>query len=1130
MAGTWFGGSYFGDATNEAVHGTSSNESLYGAEGDDQLFGEGGNDIVDGGVGNDVVDGGDGNDVLYDLTSIPFGFTGLIGHDTLRGGAGDDQLVFNSVDTGDRADGGAGDDLLTLRFNYFASDPLGAGLRINFTLGPNGATSILQLNSIDTLVVSNIERLYLIGGANDDSVTGGVLNDSIYGGDGNDHLYAGAGDDWIDGGKGIQDMNGGAGFDVASFDTSAVSTAMTITNTNLLDFGTGGTVRNFEAFYSVITGAGADTFTISQSTGVYLNSGAGDDTITVGDGGANISAGLGNDVIVTGAANDVVDGGDGNNLVHMGDGDDQYDHSDSRGWLGLESIYGEAGNDLIFTSDGSDRTYGGSGNDTIYNGRGTDQTYGGIGNDVLFGENGADSIYGGDGNDALNGDTDPELGFTAQDNDVLEGGNGDDFLSGGIGADLLYGGAGNDGIGIGLYNFGGVGETLDTLLDHAFGGTGNDTLFVTGLGNNGNSNEFEVILAPLTLIKVNGVTVADATGMEALTVNSYGLGHSLIEGGDLSDFVLSGYGDETVRTFGGNDTVNSYFGTDQFYLGDGDDRMQAWIGGKDRFYGGAGNDGVGLSAPRLDEVLEAGIGIIDGGTGDDTLTIYGSDRGFSFSGGAIFLGGVKVANVTGFEHVLIYGQSTNDSISGSLGADTLAGGFGNDTLLGLDGNDSLDGSYNDDLLYGGNGDDLLVSGSGLDSQYGGNGNDRFTLVTDGLVDLISGGNDTDLLTLPFQSTAPIVMTGDLQTGAVIRIGGVQQATVNGIESVLITGTAGNDSLLGGSGNDSIGTGGGADTVSTGAGDDLVTDAINAGLPDVIDLGAGIDTIQLFSSDPGDVRFVLSANMVVLLNGVATGSVIGAEIANFYGSFGDDLLVGGALNDVLSGSNGANTLRGLDGDDTLSISGDALADQIFGGNGTDQFTFYGGTQAVSVDVSVPGTVTIKAGTTLVATLTSVEVLNLIGSDQRDILRGLDLGDTLYGFGGNDMIYGGAGDDQITGSYGADILVGGGGADHFHYYSTNDGGDTIRDFSSGDIMQLSAFGFGGGMVAGGSVTLVANHNPGVPGGFTGGVFLYDTDTGALSYDRDGAGVGAALLLATLLNGGVAATLTVDQFILE
>jgi hypothetical protein len=81
-----------------------------------------------------------------------------------------------------------------------------------------------------------------------------------------------------------------------------------------------------------------------------------------------------------------------------------------------------------------------------------------------------------------------------------------------------------------------------------------------------------------------------------------------------------------------------------------------------------------------------------------------------------------------------------------------------------------------------------------------------------------------------------------------------------------------------------------------------------------------------------------------------------------------------------------------------------------------------------------------------------------------------------------------------------------------------------------LRLSAFGFGGGLLAGGDVTLVANHNPNVPGGSTGGVFLYDIDTGVLRYDRDGSGAGAAVLLASLLNGGVAATLTADQFVLE
>ena len=322
MAGSWFGNQYFGDATNEAVTGTASDETLYGGEGDDQLFGLGGNDSLDGGVGNDLLDGGVGNDVLIDVGSVPFGFVGLIGHDTLRGGAGDDALTFRSVDTGDRVDGGAGIDLANIFFDGNAAGSLPPGTPINFTLGPGGATSIVQVNAIDTLVVSNIEQIYFRCADGNDFVTGGVLADTIYGGAGDDHLFGGDGNDIIDGGSGVQDLNGGKGFNVLSFDISQFSDAMTITNAAVISLGAAGTVRNFEAFDQITTGAGADVFTITQTTRVGVNSGEGADNVTIGDGGSFVQTAGGDDTITTGAGADQIDGGNGATQAHMGGGND----------------------------------------------------------------------------------------------------------------------------------------------------------------------------------------------------------------------------------------------------------------------------------------------------------------------------------------------------------------------------------------------------------------------------------------------------------------------------------------------------------------------------------------------------------------------------------------------------------------------------------------------------------------------------------------------------------------------------------------------------------------------------------------------------------------------------------------
>jgi hypothetical protein len=64
---------------------------------------------------------------------------------------------------------------------------------------------------------------------------------------------------------------------------------------------------------------------------------------------------------------------------------------------------------------------------------------------------------------------------------------------------------------------------------------------------------------------------------------------------------------------------------------------------------------------------------------------------------------------------------------------------------------------------------------------------------------------------------------------------------------------------------------------------------------------------------------------------------------------------------------------------------------------------------------------------------------------------------------------------------------------------------------DRIEAGAAGFGGGLVAGGAAVLVSGAAPVASGG--GGQFLYNTTSGQLSWDADGDGAGAAVVIATL-----------------
>ncbi|HEY7620764.1 MAG TPA: calcium-binding protein [Solirubrobacteraceae bacterium] len=191
----------------------------------------------------------------------------------------------------------------------------------------------------------------------------------------------------------------------------------------------------------------ADTATVNFVVATNLSGGAGKDTITGSDGGADSIDGQadedtlngrgGNDSIV-----DSIDDGAPNHLFG-GLGDDFLNGSS-----GNDDLHGEAGNDNLVGDFGADLLDGGAGFDTAnYHDRGTDAaggvsvtlSGGAAANAGAPGENdtltGIEDVAGTGRNDALVGDAGPN---------VLQGFEGDDSITGGPGGDILYGGEGND--------------------------------------------------------------------------------------------------------------------------------------------------------------------------------------------------------------------------------------------------------------------------------------------------------------------------------------------------------------------------------------------------------------------------------------------------------------------------------------------------------------------------------------------------------------------------------------------------------------------------------------------------------------------------------------------------------------
>lgn len=417
-------------------------------------------------------------------------------------------------------------------------------------------------------------------------------------------------------------------------------------------------------------------------------------------------------------------------------------------------------------------------------------------------------------------------------------------------------------------------------------------------------------------------------------------------------------------------------------------------------------------SPNNNKVGNKKMATVTGTNGPDTLSFQGNIQQLTltlvnpYSGESILideeknvntasydgLGGSDVLMLTNFGDALFLDDGAGNALVANI--ENVLAGNGGDLIIFSSptltyGNVLLDGGSEDDIIWGNVGNDVLNGKAGNDRIDGGPGND-----------LLRGGDDDDILR-----------------------GGDGNDTVNG--------DAGNDTLYGDAGDDYISGRTGNDTLIGGSGNDT------------LDGESETDTASWFTSPAA-----VTAN---LTTGTASDGFGGTDtllnIENLTGSDFDDLLTGDGFVNVLDGRAGNDTLNGLGDDDTLlggsgddTLLGDMGNDLLDGGADLDTADYSGSTGSVTADL-VSGTADDGMGGT--DTLLNIE--NLAGSEQGDVLSG-DSGinriegrggaDTLDGLGGDDTldggdgadtVYGGAGDDTITGGDGDDILFGGTGGD-------------------------------------------------------------------------------------------------------
>ncbi|MBL8336569.1 MAG: calcium-binding protein, partial [Rhodoferax sp.] len=478
------------------------------------------------------------------------------------------------------------------------------------------------------------------------------------------------------------------------------------------------------------------------------------------------------------------------------------------------------------------------------------------------------------------------------------------------------------------------------------------------------------------------------------------------------------------------------------------------------------------------------------------------------------------------------GGGGNDSLTGGGGVDTLDGGNGfdvanyslaatgvvaelwrsfalndgdgaQDSLLNLEG---LTGSSHNDLLAGSDGNELFNGGAGNDGLYAAGGLD--TLIGGAGNDTLDGGAGIDIAHYG-AATGPV--TAELWRSYALNDGQGGQDALWNIEG--LTGSAFNDLLAGGAANDILIGSGGNDGLYAAAGNDTLVGGTGN---DTMDGGPGID-IADYGGASGPVTAELWRSYA--LNDGQGGQDALWNIEGVLGSPFSDLLAGGANNEVLVGGAGNDGLYGAGGIDTLM--GGAGNDTMDGGPGIDAVEYGAATGPVTAELW--RSFATNDGQGGQDALWNVEFL--LGSGFNDLLAGTTGDNYLDGRGGADQLFAAAGNDTLVGGPGNDTLNGGAGLDVFLFNAALGAGniDIVQDFAVVDdtvwlenavFTALVANGpLGAGQLrAGAGVSTAADGDD---------FILYNSSTGALYYDADGSGVGAAPVQFALLGAGLGLT---------
>ncbi len=897
---------------NSPINGT-------GNELDNVLTGNSAANILTGGEGNDtyVIGPGDtvienqngGSDTVFSPESIvlPDNVENLIltgtGSISGTGNSLDNFLVGNSgantLDGDGGADqmrGGPGDDTYVVESE-----------RDSVIEDPNQGTDTV-LSSIDWILGPNIENLTLMGTQTING-TGNDLNNILIGNTASNLLIGASGDDILDGGLGNDFLEGGFGNDLYLFGRGYGQDIISD------DGGNGDTLR-------FALGVEQDDVEITRE---------GDSVIFRIKGTLDQ---VWDPEWITKPSNrlEKIEFGDGTLLS----GDDVTDL--------FKEIRGTSGEDDLKGTSGTDRIYGLEGDDILNGFAGDDLLVGGPGDDTYIVDSMGDVV-----SEALNEGTDTVLSsidYTLGENlenltllsgavrgtgnelnnflvgnsasNLLEGAGGDDTLDGGGGADTLIGGLGND-----TYLIDDSGDMVteepnqgvDTILSSITYtlGPNLENLILTGTDRiNGTGNELDNVLIGNSNANIldGGLGADEMIGDAGDDIYIVGFGDTVIENPDEGidtvqssiDYILGQNIENLILTGSankgtGNELNNTLIGNSEANILDG-------RAGSDWMYGGAGDD-LYIVDNVNDKVIELSCEGIDS---VESSVTYVLDKNIE----NLILTGTDAINGTGNE--------LDNILTGNMGANILGGGQGNDTyMIGLgdmvienedEGIDTIltsvafmlpanvengtltgtadanvTGNELNNVLIGNNGANLLNGGTGADTMMGGSGND--TYIVDNTGDSVIENTDEGIDTV--------------MSSIVYTLGpNLENLTLTGTASINGTGNELENILIGNSADNVLDGGAGVDILIGGLGNDTYW-VDNKG--DIVIEFAGEGTDIIFSS----IDYTLGENVEDL---TLTGNAV--------------LATGNDLNNVLTGNNALNELRGRKGDDTYIVGpGDSV---------------------------------------------------------------------------------------------------------------------------------------------------------------------------------------------------------------